>query len=146
MQSRLSRNLVTCVMTIMISGCYSTWDVTPRALVTLDGFHAPQQLSLHNKEFNSFTYDRDTTLRFRGVDGLEAEAQFRSIKIEGSILHGITREAGEDLYVNLDRLKEVQARTEATPAKKAVIVTTALLGTASVALGVLFYVASLSRL
>lgn len=93
------------------TGCYSTWDLAPQAVVKLDGFRTGQEVPLETTDRSSITYDKDSSLRFANKDGSEVQGQFRAIKIDGSTFMGLDNEKGSKVVVDLQEVKQVEART-----------------------------------
>jgi hypothetical protein len=65
-RTKHARNPLLMALTVgslACSGCYSTWDVGPNQISKLDSYRSPQKIELVSKEGDSFTFDRDTTIR-----------------------------------------------------------------------------------
>ncbi len=107
MTSRSTLALVSLVSATGASGCYSTWDITPQMLVQLDGFKGAQTAQLETPRQEQVEFTSDTTLRLRGTDGREMEAQFQAIQMNGPILVGQTRDRGQ-VFVDVSRISSVQ--------------------------------------
>lgn len=117
------------------TGCYSTWDLTPQAIVKLDGYRVGQEVHLETADHEKITYRHDSSLRFQGNHGAEAQAQFQSIEIDGPILTGVEKEKGTRYIIDLRQINSVQAQTF-SPGKTAVAVTAGVaLGAPVVAFG-----------
>ena len=90
------------------TGCYSTWDVAPRALGPLNNFHEPEKVSLTDVEGDRFTFDQNTQLHF---DGNEAPfTKFSSIQVAGDAFAGITAPDSRPFTISLQQVKVVQAK------------------------------------
>lgn len=96
--------------TCATTGCYSTWDLTPQAVVKLDGFREGKSVTVKSADNEDVKVTSDTALWFKGVDGAEGAYQFRSIEVQGPLLVGVEREKGAQVNIDLSRMAGVQAK------------------------------------
>ncbi len=111
MKSKMTLPLATMIAATSASGCYSTWDITPKMLVELDGFQAstPKNLRIPGSEgIEEVPFTHETRLHFVGSDGVQETAQFSSIRVQGPIFTGIETETGDRLRVDTRQLKAVE--------------------------------------
>lgn len=74
------------------TGCYSAWDISPRALTSLNGYRAPQTVKIADDHGEEVAFDPETELRFYGPDGeLQDKAKFASIDVKDSMFTGVAR-------------------------------------------------------
>lgn len=109
MNSRTTLALITMVSATSATGCYSTWDIDRRDLRALDGFRG-QTIAIKSMENESVEFTPSTELRFLRSDGVEKDMYFGSIDIRGPILVGKERDSGQQLNLDLSRMRLVQAR------------------------------------
>lgn len=112
MLSRIARTAVALALSTNLTGCYSTWDIQPRALIRLDGFRPGDKRSLGIVDGENLPFTNESKLYFHGVDDREAEMSFRAINVNYPIFTGQKAETGEVLYVDLSRLSEVKVRNK----------------------------------
>lgn len=91
------------------AGCYSTWDIAPRALGALDRFRDGQRRRLATEDGGEIEFTSGTEIHFTGADGLSAGASFRAVSVRGATFTGVEREYGHYVSVNLSRMRGVQA-------------------------------------
>jgi hypothetical protein len=91
-------------------GCYSTWDIAPGSLRVLRGFREGQTRVISSEGREDVPFTSDTELFFRGHDGLEVAAKFRSIEVRGSTFTGVEREHGALIEANLAGMTLMQAK------------------------------------
>jgi hypothetical protein len=93
------------------SGCFSTWDLAPRSLVALNGYHEPEKIPLTDTRGDELEFDRITELRFIDSSGApSAKAKFSSIQVNGSTFTGAVRPDGRPLAIDLTQVSAVQAK------------------------------------
>lgn len=109
MRSTSTIALITMTSASTLTGCYSTWDLSPSMVAELDGYGRKGPIVLRDGKQQELAFDVDTTLRFVGEDRLETSAQFTRIWVEGPIWHGIDRKTNETLHVDLRQLQKAQA-------------------------------------
>ncbi|HRI71348.1 MAG TPA: ferritin-like domain-containing protein [Polyangium sp.] len=93
----------------MTTGCYSTWDLTPKGVVALDGFRTGQPIAISTTTNETIIFRDDSSLRFKAANGQETEAKFQSIAVEGSIFTGVEKEKGSRYVIDLSQMRSVQA-------------------------------------
>jgi hypothetical protein len=104
-----------CMAGLMIAttctGCFSTWDISPRELNRLNGYREPQVVPIADNNGKEVAFDPRTELRFYGPDGeMQDKAKFASIDVAGSTFTGIARGERRTVSVDLSQVSEVQAR------------------------------------
>lgn len=115
-------------------GCYSTWDLSPRAVVGLNLFKEGESVALRSTNNDEVDFTSDTTLIFHRVDGATREHRFRSIFIDGPQLMGIDKDDGSRVGIDMSLLKNVQARNFA--AGKTALLTTGIVAGTGLVVGV----------
>ena len=105
-----SRAVVTLAGVVMMAsaGCYSNWDLSPRALGPLNNFHDPGKVELTDTAGDRFTFDRTTQLSFEGPE--TPFTKFSSIQVAGSTFAGVALEDNHPVTVNLAQVKAVHAK------------------------------------
>jgi hypothetical protein len=81
-------------------GCYSSWDMTPRALAPLNNFHEPSRVQLADADGKGFTFDKTSQLSFEGPD--TPFEKFTEISVGGGSFVGTTPDA-RTLAIDLGR-------------------------------------------
>lgn len=94
------------------AGCFSTWDVSPKALHALSGFHEPAQVPLVDEDGSEFAFDRTTQLRFNGAN--VPPTKFSSIQVNGPVFTGQARPDGQPIMVDLRQVRSVQVKKFST--------------------------------
>ena len=91
-------------------GCYSTWDVGPKALAPLNSYNEGTAVLLKDTDGSEFTFDRNTSLRFTSSAGPSNETKFALTQINGSMLTGTARPDGHAFAIDLRQVFSVRAR------------------------------------
>ncbi len=126
----------------MTTGCYSTWDLTPKGVVALDGFRTGQPITISTTTNETIIFRDDSSLRFQAANGQQTEAQFQSIEVDGSIFTGVEKEHGSRYVIDLAQMRGVQANVF-SPGKTALATTgIVFLGVPPVAFAVLIAIAA----
>lgn len=134
MHSRTTLSLATLIAAANTAACYSTWDITPRTLLKLNGFRAGETVNLPTRQGEYVEFDDETTVHLEGIDGVQTDAQFDAIKTHWPVLVGSTIPDGVKLNVELQRMSKVQIR-KFSPGQTALLTTGAILGAVSGAIG-----------
>ncbi len=111
---RMTAWTTTLLTAAATTGCYSTWDVAPKALFHLEGFREGDTKTIQTADGDQIPFTSDTELHFRAKDGSMAEAQFRAIQVQDPIVVGIERKTGVPLEIDTSRLDMVQAKNFST--------------------------------
>lgn len=135
------RSLVVIALSLALTHCYSTFDVTPRAVERLDGFKAGEQRKLEGTD-GEVTFDRNTSVTFDVVGAPPVSAQFSRIVVGDSVFDGVERASREHVVVNLTRVHTVSATNFSLSKTVVAAVVASVLGT--VVLGVLLLWAGLA--
>lgn len=109
--------LVTLVST-SVTGCYSTWDLAPRAVLSLNGFHEGTPIGIETADGELVDINRETEFRFVGTDKLDAQFKVQSIEVQGQILTAIEQKSGNPIDIDLARMQKAQV-TNFSPGKTA---------------------------
>ncbi|HRI63792.1 MAG TPA: hypothetical protein PK156_06125 [Polyangium sp.] len=139
MKTRITLPMMTMVAAASTPGCYSTWDLKPEMVWELDGFNGSGKTFrvVEDQEKKDITVTSDTYLHFYDANELEVRAQFRSLHLEGPVLVGIEKNSGDQLNVDLRRIKLVQA-SELSSGKTAGAVVGYTLGLVPLGFGLLY--------
>jgi hypothetical protein len=93
------------------AGCFSTWDVAPRSLTSLNGYQEPATVEMVDTSGDGHTFDKITELRFNTADGAPpVKAKFSSIQVNGSALTGTMRPDARPFAIDLAKVNAVEAR------------------------------------
>jgi hypothetical protein len=99
------------LLALASAGCFSTWDLAPKSLASLDGYHEPQKVPLADVRGEEVVFDKSTELRFFQGDGEpRAKGKFSAIEVRGSQFTGAVRPDGHPLVVDLGQLSAVTAK------------------------------------
>ena len=110
MNSRTTLAVLGLISTTGASGCYSTWDLTPRGVLQLNGFRSGNYIDVETTENERIPFTKDTKLSFYGSDQAVAEeVTFSKIELRRNVLIGEDAESGQKLLVDLSRMNTVQA-------------------------------------
>lgn len=71
--------------TLHSSGCYATWDISPREVGKLDGYRVPERVELRAETGERFKFYEGTSLDFHDGDG---EREYAEIRIRDGRLTG----------------------------------------------------------
>jgi hypothetical protein len=112
-------------------GCYSTWDLTPHAVLKLNGFREGEEVTVPTTNHDEVDFTSSTTLIFHRIDGATREHRFRSIVIDGPQFMGMDIDNDSRIGIDLSLLKGVQARN-LSAGKTAALTTGIVLGTGAV--------------
>lgn len=137
MSARKTLPLVTLVAATNATGCYSTWDIEPRAFLQIDGFHENQPTKMRSVDDSEVVLTRDSELHFRGTDGIEVDTRFSSFHVHDNMLSGTVLPSGEQLHVDLMQMKTIQV-TGFSRTKAALVATSIVLGTVAAGVGGVF--------
>lgn len=88
-------------------GCYSSWDMTPKALAPLNNFHEPSRVQLADAEGGRFTFDKLSQVSFEGPD--TPFEKFTEITVGGGSFVGTTPDA-RTLAIDLGRVRAVHVK------------------------------------
>jgi hypothetical protein len=92
-------------------GCFSTWDIAPKSLRALDGYHEPDVAQIRDRNGDEVKFDRITELHFvDGDEGHSARAKFSQIQVHGSLFAGIMRPDGRPFTIDLSHVTAVEAK------------------------------------
>ena len=89
-------------------GCYSTWDLSPKSLAPLNGFHEPAKVTLRDVDGSEFEFDHSTQLTFEGSGALPAK--FSAIQVSDTFFNGAARPDGRPVGVNLHEVRAISAK------------------------------------
>ena len=95
------------VVSMLGTGCYSTWDIAPKSLATLDGFHVPEARPLVDMRGDEVTFDGNTELNFVDTSGAPKGEKFAEIHIAGSALTGTTHPNNYPFTIDLKQVNEI---------------------------------------
>jgi hypothetical protein len=102
-----TRSLATVTFfAIAVTGCYSTWDIDPRSIVSLNGFREGETREIWTAEEDpaEVKFTSDTELRFQDATGVEVSETFRAVHVQGRMFVGVERDQGTDIKVDLSRV------------------------------------------
>jgi hypothetical protein len=99
---------VLCALLVTNAGCYSTWDLSPKSLAPLNGFHEPAKVSLKDADGSEFEFDHSTQLTFEGSGA--APAKFSSIWVSDAFFNGTARPDGHPVGINLQQVRAISAK------------------------------------
>lgn len=112
--SKITRStglLVGGALAMASAGCFSTWDIAPRSLGSLNGYHEPEKIPIADTNGNEVMFDRITELRFLDSTGAPRErAKFSAIQVNGSTFTGAVRPDGHPFAIDLAQVSAVQAK------------------------------------
>lgn len=97
------------VLIALSSGCYTTFDITARELVQINGFRAGETRQAKTSNNGTVDFTKDSEFTFVGQEGSMAQLKFSRIDIDRNVLAGEDAETGAPVYIDLSRMKSIQA-------------------------------------
>jgi hypothetical protein len=94
---------------LVATGCYSHFDLSPQSVQSLDGFHEPEHRPIPDAYGNAVTFDHSTELSFEDQNGVHL-AKLAAIRIEGARFLGTLRATNEPFVVDLQTVRVIQAK------------------------------------
>lgn len=110
MRNMIKLALVGVVLGLSSAGCYSTWDIAPKSLGSLNGFHEPEARPLPDMRGDQVTFDGNTELHFVDNSGAPKDAKFASIEMSGSMFTGVTKPNNYPFAIDLRQVNEAQIK------------------------------------
>jgi hypothetical protein len=107
-QSKCGRAVLAALLATNV-GCYSSWDMTPKALAPIHDFHESDRVRLTDVDGSRFTFDKTSQLSFEGQGTDGAFEKFTSITIGGPTFVGTTPDS-RTLAVDLSQVRAVHVK------------------------------------
>jgi hypothetical protein len=105
------RNMCLLGLLAMTSaGCYSTWDIAPKSLESLNGYHEPEARPLADMTGEQVEFDHSTELRFTDTSGVPKAEKFSSIQVNGPTFAGTVRPDNHPFLIDLKQVSAVEAK------------------------------------
>jgi hypothetical protein len=95
---------------MVCAGCYSTWDIAPKSLTALDGFHEPEARPLADMAGDEVKFDSNTELHFMDSSGAPKNVKFATIAVSGTSLTGTTKPFNYPFAIDLRQVSEAQIK------------------------------------
>ncbi len=107
-----ARVLMSGVVATTSTGCYSTWDVAPRSMVTLNGYHSPDEVPLADTSGHSLLFTPNTELLFIDDAGMQqaSATNFSSVTLNGAIFSAVLQPNNNAFSINLEHVGNVKAK------------------------------------
>lgn len=106
---------VLTLVTTSATGCYSTWDLSPKGALQLDGFSQGTTYSVRATDGDIVEVTSDTEFRFEGDDNRAVQFKAESIVVKEHVLTAVDQNGGGTLHVDLSRMNGVQMKNLSIP-------------------------------